>query len=372
MSQVTIIRNFVAGDDHEIKRRVTGLATGETVSAAEFEVKENVSDVTPTFSKSITVTDVPGTGQIEDNGATTLIAVLRFDLESADTTLLTAGTLFYYSIQVTIGAETKTIETGRIIASEEFTDTLETADTTTAPKSLLYPTRTANLIDGPLDAILHDFRQLKVWDEHVRRAGDDPLRLVSTFRNWNPTVPIEVIDGNNIEVSPANLLINYQGGTLVVTTDDGDQDYFVTYTFNMFPEIDFYNFLYISLHEINSSAEVGTYLTGYATIEATPQHWDGPLVMGAIAKAFNRLATDGTLWKNWLVWQEGNNGQQIAAQAAQYYQNSFDSLRNSVKRGHYLAGPTSTFDIFRNTGFGFAGPYSGKFRGLQVNRMAIY
>ncbi len=72
------------------------------------------------------------------------------------------------------------------------------------------------------------------------------------------------------------------------------------------------------------------------------------------------------------IFQDGNQGQQVASEAATYYSGLFDSVRLSVKRGHFLAKPTIYYMMFRNSGFGFLNAAGGKWRGLQNNQLPSY
>lgn len=247
-----------------------------------------------------------------------------------------------------------------------------TATTTSADPSTSTSERVVRLVDDYLDSVLHDFRQLRVWDEHARRDGNDPTILRVTYKPVSSNFTPEVYDAQNTAIATAGVTWDYPNGEFSVTADDGDQDYFVTYEFNQFPATDLEAMLNLTLMEINSSAEPGTHLTDYETIEDAPTYWDGPLVIGTLAKCFRRLATDGSLWANFLIWQDGATGQQIAQQASQEYQTLFDDLRKSVKRTHHIAQLTSTFSYFRAIGFGGIGLYSSRFRGLQINRIGSY
>jgi hypothetical protein len=368
------IKDLVVGSPYEIQRRVTGVPAGGELQNSNLiiKLKEETSDGDAILN--IAISEVSGaSGHISDNGSQSGVANLKFSLTSVNTGLLQAKKTYYYKITVfTDYAGSSTIEEGELEPLEQNSDLLTATSTSADALGLPYSPRVQKLVNVYLDSILHDFRQLRVWDERVRRSGNDPRVLQLTYGNWNWAFPPQVYDINNDPVSPSELQIDYKKGHVLVASDNGHNDYFITYEFNLFPSEQLLAFLELSLMEINSTAEPGTHLTAYETLDAAPLFWDGPLVYGAAAKAFRRMHTDGSLWRNFMIWQEGNNGSSIASEASTYYQTQFDDLRKAVKRAYYLAGPTGAYDMFRNTGFGGINPYSGKFRGLRINKMSIY
>jgi hypothetical protein len=283
----------------------------------------------------------------------TLLQKTDVDILEADGTLLTGGT-----VAVT------TTTPGTPTTSEVQTVTISGA--TGGTFTLTYKEKTTGAIAYNASAA-----QVKRALELLPTIGEiKSLRI--TYTPVNEAFYPEVWDGQNNRVPPGSVTFDFNQGSFIVDGDDGNQDYFVTYEANLFPALVLENFLTLTLMEINSSAEQGTHLTNYTTIVESPLFWDGPLVYGASAKCFMRLATDGTLWKNFLIWQEGSNGQTIAKEASQYYQAQFDDMRKSVKREKFLAHPSFSFELFRSTGLGILNPYSSKFRGLQINRMSQY
>ena len=122
-----IIGLFVVGDDVSIRRTidrsVSGLTAGTTITEAWMTCKINAVDVDPgLFQKIITTTDVPGTGQIENNGTGDVDIVVRFDLLPADTVAIGAVLIRQFDIQVlTNGGQIYTPERGEIKAVEQVT-----------------------------------------------------------------------------------------------------------------------------------------------------------------------------------------------------------------------------------------------------------
>lgn len=84
------IYGYVVGDELEIKRHIT---VTQAITKAWLTIGADV------VNKAVTTSDVPGTGQIEDDGGTSGIAVVRFDLTKANTTTLST-TRHRYDIQI--------------------------------------------------------------------------------------------------------------------------------------------------------------------------------------------------------------------------------------------------------------------------------
>jgi hypothetical protein len=122
------IEDFVEGDSFAIRRTVkrtaSGLATGVTVTKAWFTIKALLADADPGLvQKEITTGDVPGTGQIEDDGGGDVNPVLRFDILAADTRAV-GPTERYYDIQLLLSDGTITTpEAGTIEAVDDVTTT---------------------------------------------------------------------------------------------------------------------------------------------------------------------------------------------------------------------------------------------------------
>lgn len=238
-----------------------------------------------------------------------------------------------------------------------------------AEASATSSTRANTLIDNYLDGILSEFRAIRVWDERSRRTTEDPLLHRLTYRNLLPSSPVEVYDQNNNRVPPADVT-GYSDGTFTVSTDDGNRVYFATYDFNYFPSELLKQFLDITMAELNASADQQTYVTSY-TLDSAPAYYDGPLIAGTLAKAYRKLVNDSMLWKNYMIYQNGDTMQQQMAAASQEAQGMFMELRLGAKRVKFLAKPGHLYEMFRNTGFGGVNAFSGKWRGLEVNRIGV-
>ena len=251
--------------------------------------------------------------------------------------------------------------------------------------------RASLIIDGFLDAILGDYRQLKVWDEHARRMANDPFKLRLTYEYINHFTTPEVYDGQNQLVDFSLVNFDFRNGWFSVFNDDGNQDYFCTYTFNFFPETILRMYMQQTVLNINfvGVGAGGGYLTYYTTLESTPASWDGLIALGAAALAWKRLATNGVLWRNFLIF-DGDVGEgieapggaaamQAANDAATYYQGLFDSYAAATKFDRFVIPPTEIWEVFATTGFGSYGNigtqnqvWGSKFRGLTINKAYQY
>lgn len=310
-----------------------------------------------------------------DTGVVTAITETFLERGNTGTTDLDANKDYPYLMQIYL-------ENGNLHLAEvgvmRFLDPDEPAPPITASSSRARAAntgseRTDNIINNFVDVLLRDFRQLRVWDEHVRRSGNDPFTLFACYRNWNPGFFPEVWDAQNDPINSSQIVADFNNATVRVSNDDGNEDYFVTYEFDLFPVQDLLNMLGITLQEMNiGGAADGGHITDFATVDDAPTYWDGLLALGVVAKAFQRLAVDSGLWKNYLIWVDGERGQQLAKDASDYYTARWDSLIVSLKRVHLLAQPTEAFAQFRSIGFGFFALEGGKFRGLEVNKLTTF
>jgi len=120
------IRDVVIGDDLTIRRTIdrtlSGYDTGVTISNAWFTCKAAIGDADPgLFQKAITTTDVPGTGEIENDGTGDVNPVVRFDILPADTVAI-GNVLRHFDIQLkTTGGLLHTPEKGTIICGRQVT-----------------------------------------------------------------------------------------------------------------------------------------------------------------------------------------------------------------------------------------------------------
>lgn len=366
------ILDLVIGNNYSFSRRIPAIPSGKSVLKAHFYVKEAFDSLTDILHLEITVNS-SGVGQIEANGQSDGIAVLRFDLDKATTELFEFSE-YYYCIQIETDyiEGIRLIEEGKLTPLEKITQ-IGPAKITNADRTNIHLSdRVKKLIDVYLDSILNDFRQLRVWDELLRRSANDPKLLMATYRDWNRTFTPQVFDSNNDPIHPDRLIVDYKRGEISIKDDPGYETYFVTYEFNLFTDEHLLPLLELTLQEINASSEPGTHVSDYPDIDSAPPNWDAPLVFGAASKAFRRIASDNAIWKNYLIWQSGEQGSQLASDAASYYQSQFDTMKLGVKRARYIGKATLAYDVFRTIGFGQVSPYSGRFRGLRINRITSY
>ena len=122
MSDLAVaITGFVAGDDLEIRRTVTGLPAA--IEIAWLTVKRYVGqpDDEASLQKRITATDSPGTGQIVEAGGPGDDGDLRFDLTPEDTASLGAKP-YVHDIQLKlVTGKVYTIEKGTIQLAADVT-----------------------------------------------------------------------------------------------------------------------------------------------------------------------------------------------------------------------------------------------------------
>lgn len=84
---------IVRGDSFPLRRTLSGVPVGVTVSQAKLTLKASVSDADPgLFQLSATIEDAGTNG----------IASIRFDVSSADTLLMVQDQPYYFDIQVTL------------------------------------------------------------------------------------------------------------------------------------------------------------------------------------------------------------------------------------------------------------------------------
>lgn len=121
----TKIRDKTAGDDWTIRRNVVNVPASQSIVKAWMTVKKNLedADADAIIQKVVdSPIDTPGTGQIENDGASTHIAIIRFDLTNEETALLEPYTTYFYDIQVQTSTDKyDTPDDGTIIAKPQIT-----------------------------------------------------------------------------------------------------------------------------------------------------------------------------------------------------------------------------------------------------------
>src|SRR5205809_4627538 len=95
-----VISGFAQGDSVSRTVTVTSVPANDTLAKAWLTVKALITDADPgIFQKVIVPTATVGQGQITDTGVSGT-GVLRFDLQSGDTALLTPNTSYFYDVKV--------------------------------------------------------------------------------------------------------------------------------------------------------------------------------------------------------------------------------------------------------------------------------
>ena len=99
---------------------VSGVPAGSTIATGELIIKptETSSDSASIIDKTITPSNVAGTGQVEDVGSTG-VGIIRFDMPPSDTVKLIPGTKYTYWVEIVLNTSEKTIvEKGTIFAEQ--------------------------------------------------------------------------------------------------------------------------------------------------------------------------------------------------------------------------------------------------------------
>lgn len=114
------IRNKVRGDDIPIIRRYVDLPANDNVVKARLTVKSNITTPDPGIFQITIVTVSQPFGIITDGTPPEIY--LTFLITKSQSLMLTAGTLYYYDIQVeTSSGLTYTCEKGNIKLEEQIT-----------------------------------------------------------------------------------------------------------------------------------------------------------------------------------------------------------------------------------------------------------
>lgn len=122
-SNLHLGKGIVRGDAFPFRRIIPGIPSGAVISSVIFTLKASLADAdgSATIQKSITSSNVAGTGQVENVG-TGGIGVIRFDLTATDTLAMIADQKYYFDIQVTLDSgDILTIESGITSAKEQVT-----------------------------------------------------------------------------------------------------------------------------------------------------------------------------------------------------------------------------------------------------------
>jgi hypothetical protein len=422
------IKDFVPGNALQIHRKVMNPGRPAPIISATLQIlgsfgQELLSREVKSYQPQ--ATSVPDEGLVFNPGDREPFVVdFKINLFADETHLLSGNP--HYNIRLNTATQLYNVETGLFVSGnphgsiEPFYPALppplatsppsppsppisnlpipgdpgyysETAYSTYADAVVTVGGRAQLIIDGFLDAILGDYRQLFVHDEHARRNANDPTKLRLTYEYINKYTTPQVYDGYNHEIDFSEVNFDFRNGMFSVASDDGSQDYFCTYTFNFFPEPILRMYMQQTVLNINfvGAGAGGGYITHYTSLDEVPASWDGLVALGAAAMAWKRLATNGVIWRNWLIFSgdtgegvEAPGGQaamQAANDAATYYQGLFDQYAAATKFDRFVIPPTEAWFVFATTGFGSYGPlgtgnqiWEGKFRGLTINKSYQY
>lgn len=115
MAFATVVLGF-AGDDVELRVTVDGVSPADLLASMTLTVKPAFStpDAQAALTKTITPTDQPGIGQIENTGASGT-GEARFDLLAAETAALGAKVYWYDVRTQTVAGKVYTLEVARLV-----------------------------------------------------------------------------------------------------------------------------------------------------------------------------------------------------------------------------------------------------------------
>lgn len=106
---------IVRGDSFPLRRSITGIPSGDTISSAKLTLKTAIADADPGLWQL--------TATVEDAGSTG-IGVIRFDITPTQTLLMTQDQPYYFDIQVTLSdGSILTPEQGITAATYQVTTT---------------------------------------------------------------------------------------------------------------------------------------------------------------------------------------------------------------------------------------------------------
>lgn len=106
------IYNFT--NNSYLKLRYTITSVTSPIDSAVFTIKLVETDSVAVLQKTISATNSPGVGQIENDGSSGT-GIIRFDLPPTDTVLLTPGVKYTYWSDITLDTgEVTCIEKGKI------------------------------------------------------------------------------------------------------------------------------------------------------------------------------------------------------------------------------------------------------------------
>lgn len=121
MSLNETITGFVVGDNLEIRRSVSDLPESIDTAWLTAKIRPGQADEDAVVQKTVTTTDAPGVGQVEEAGGPGAAGLLRFDLVPADT--LAIGTRrLVYDIQIALeNGSVFTVEKGTFQLTDQIT-----------------------------------------------------------------------------------------------------------------------------------------------------------------------------------------------------------------------------------------------------------
>jgi hypothetical protein len=118
-----LLRGFVAGDDFDVERTITGIPAGRTLTKAWLTVKRLAADVDGSALLQLVITSsLTSAGQITDTGADGTGTVV-FQVSAAQSAALGFALTYQYDIQLKFdNAEIATLERGSLQLEQGVTD----------------------------------------------------------------------------------------------------------------------------------------------------------------------------------------------------------------------------------------------------------
>lgn len=231
-------------------------------------------------------------------------------------------------------------------------------------------TRRDRIVETMVKPLLGYLTRVKVWDEHLRPTGVAGVYTVN-YKHWTLTrEEIRHLDDNLLD--PSLYVVDRANGKVQIldTTLLAGADFFATYSFNYFADVDLGAFVDLALAQINATAEQDTHLNSY-DLDTAPSNWDGPIALYTYMRALETVLMDSMFWQNFLIFQDGAAAQGLLEAEINRVRQAWDEMRRSVKRVHLLAEATMTYEAFRISGIGSFNTYSHRLRGFRSNRIGI-
>jgi len=246
--------------------------------------------------------------------------------------------------------------------------------------------RKQNIVNNYVVPMLGVLTKLQVWDELAKVVNSSQGIIQVTYQNLLTDFNEEIFQNDNEKVDSSLFTVDKPNGIItfqepqssepssssppVLTVDMEGADFFVTYRFNYFADMDLSSFVDLGLVLVNASSEPNTHLNNY-TLESAPPYWDAPIALYTYMRALETMLTDTLIWKNYLIFQDGAAAQGLLEAEIARTGQLFHDLRVSVKRVHLVKQAGYLYDVFASSGIGSFTRFSRRLRGFRSNRIGI-